>query len=470
MMDDLLLLMKQELLVTLLLFALLFVKLSNRTWSNERLLGWMHLLLACNVVAGFVYPATGALFGDMFHTNRLLIFEKNLLALGTLLISLQAHQWLLRHKHVPEFYMLLLSTLLGMYFMLSSNNLLLFYLALELFTIPLAALVNFELEQRRSSEAAFKMIVSSAFASGILLFGISLLYGTTGTISFLEIPEKLSDIPLQQFALVLLLAGFGFKISAVPFHLWTADVYQGAPVSVTAYLSVVSKGAVLFVLAQVLYKVFGALLFSWYNILAVLAVASILIGNLFALRQENIKRFLAFSSIAQVGFILVGMTGLSTEAQTSVVYFVLVYLFSNLAAFGVISVISAATGREQIADYNGLYQSNPLLTWVLALALFSLAGIPPTAGFFGKFFLLLAGAGIQNYLLVGFAALNMVVSLYYYLRVVRAMFMQQNDAPLPPLALPWQPALALAVCTAGIVITGIVSGAYNYIYELFLLQ
>lgn len=470
MIGDFLLIMKQELLVTLLLFALLFIKIGCRQWSNERLLWWMHLLLAVNLLAGFIYPINGALFGDMLHTNRLLIFEKNLLALGTLLISLQSHQWLLRHKHVPEFYMLLLSTLLGMYFMLSSNNLLLFYLALELSTIPLAALVNFELEQRRSSEAAFKMVVSSAFASGIMLFGISLLYGTTGTTSFLEMPGLLKEIPLQQFGLVLLLAGFGFKISAVPFHLWTADVYQGAPLGITSYLSVVSKGAVLLVMAQVLYKVFGAMVFSWYNILAVLAVASILIGNLFALRQQNIKRFLAFSSIAQVGFILVGMSGLTTEAQTSVIYFVLVYLFSNLAAFGVVSVISSATGRENISDYNGLYKSNPLLTWVLALALFSLAGIPPTAGFFGKFFLLLAGATIQNYLLIGFAALNMVVSLYYYLRVVRAMFMESTDTPLQRLSLPWQPAVALGICAAGIVITGIASGAYNYIYELLLLQ
>jgi len=402
----------------------------------------------------------------MFRTNELLTFEKNLLNLGMLIISLQSYNWLKEHKHVPEFYLLLLSTLLGMFFMLSSNNLLMFYLALELSTIPLAALANFDLEKRRSSEAAFKMIISSAFSSGLLLFGISLVYGATGTLNFAELSTSFTSSPLNIFAFILLIAGFGFKISAVPFHLWTADVYEGSPVAVTSYLSVISKGAILFVLVSVLYNVFIPLNESWYNMLFLISVLTMIIGNLFALRQQNMKRFLAFSSIAQVGFILIGITGQSAEGSASVIYFVLIYIFSNLAAFGVINLVSAATGRENVDDYKGFYKTNKGLSWVLAIALFSLGGIPPTAGFFGKFFLLLAGAGKGNYLLITIAALNMVVSLYYYLRIIKAMFMDANDNPIETVKAGWSPKIAMAICIGGIIITGLVSGAYQYIYSL----
>ncbi|HET6721457.1 MAG TPA: NADH-quinone oxidoreductase subunit N [Chitinophagaceae bacterium] len=466
MVNDFLILMKQELVITLIIFVLLFLKLSSRETKNETLINFVNLLLTINLVSGFFMIREGNLFGDMFHTDELLFFEKNLLNLGTLIISLQSSNWLKDHKHVPEFYILMLSTLLGMFFMISSNNLLMFYLALELSTIPLAALANFDLEKRRSSEAAFKMIVSSAFSSGLLLFGISLVYGATGTLNFAVLSTSFTSTPLNIFAFVLLIAGFGFKISAVPFHLWTADVYEGSPVPVTSYLSVISKGAILFVLVSVLYKVFTPLNESWYNMLFIISVLTMIIGNLFALRQQNMKRFLAFSSIAQVGFILIGITGQSAEGSASVIYFVLVYIFSNLAAFGVINLISAATGKENVDDYKGFYKTNPHLSWVLAIALFSLGGIPPTAGFFGKFFLLLAGAGRGNYLLITIAALNMVVSLYYYLRIIKAMFMDANDNPIENVKAGWSPKLAMMICVAGIIITGLASGAYQYIYSL----
>ena len=466
---EFLILMKQELIVTAVLFIILFLKLGSKEWKPEALLNLVNLLLLLNVIAGFTWNRNGDLFGNTFRTNELLAFEKNVLSLGTLIISLQSYNWLRTHKHLHEFYLLLLSSLLGMFLMISSNHLLLFYLALELSTIPLAALVNFDLQQRRSSEAAFKMIVSSAFSSGLLLFGISLLYGTTGTLSLTALPSLLQGTPLQLLAFILVLAGFGFKISAVPFHLWTADVYEGAPVSVTSYLSVISKGAVLFVFVTVLYNAFAPMSGSWYNMLFLLSVATMIIGNLFALRQQNMKRFLAFSSIAQVGFILIGISGQSLEGSASLIYFILVYVFSNLAAFGVISVVSATTGKETIDDYKGFYKTNPLLSWVLALGLFSLAGIPPTAGFFGKFFLLLAGAGKGNYILITIAALNMVLSLYYYLRVIKAMFMDRTDNPIAPVTLSWSPKLALLICTAGILITGLYSGAYHYIYSLLVL-
>src|SRR6266498_4098271 len=222
MLNDFLFLMKAELMVTVIIFILLFIKLASKEWKSEGFLNFINVLLVINLAAGFFNIPTGNLFGDMFRTNELLTLEKNLLNLGVLIISLQSYHWLKNHKHAPEFYMLLSTLLLGMFFMISSSNLLMFYLGLELSTIPLAALCNFDLDKRRSSEAAFKMIISSAFSSGLLLFGISLLYGSTGTLSFAELTTHINGNSLQIFSFILLLAGFGFKISAVPFHLWTA--------------------------------------------------------------------------------------------------------------------------------------------------------------------------------------------------------------------------------------------------------
>jgi len=467
MVNDFFYLMKAELLITVIIFILLFLKLGNKELKNESLLNFINILLFINFISGFFYIPTGHLFGDMFRTNEILTLEKNFLNLGTLIISLQSYHWLKDHKHVPEFYVLLLSTLLGMFFMISSSNLLMFYLGLELSTIPLAALSNFDLDKRRSSEAAFKMIMSSAFSSGLLLFGISLFYGTTGTLSFVELATRINGNPLQVFSFILLIAGFGFKISAVPFHLWTADVYEGSPVAVTSYLSVISKGAILFVMVSVLYTVFTPIADTWYHMIFLISVATMVIGNLFALRQQNMKRFLAFSSIAQVGFILVGMSAQSVAGSSSVIYFILIYIFSNLGAFGVISLVSAVAGKENMDDYKGFYKTNPLLSWVLAISLFSLAGIPPLAGFFGKFFLIFAGAGKNNYLLIVIAALNMVVSLYYYLKVIRVIFMDGNENAIQTIRSGWQPRIAMTICVAGILITGVFSGAYNYIHSLF---
>jgi NADH-quinone oxidoreductase subunit N len=267
-------------------------------------------------------------------------------------------------------------------------------------------------------------------------------------------------------AFVFLFTAFAFKLSIVPFHLWTADVYEGSPIAVTSFLSVISKGSVVFIFISTLYKVFQPLHTEWYNMILVLAVATMVIGNLFALRQQNIKRFLAFSSIAQVGFILVGISSNSPEGLSSVVYFVLIYVFSNLAAFGVASVITEKTGRENIDDYKGLYKTNPFLTWILALALFSLAGVPPTAGFFGKLFLLTAGGSKGDYWFITVAALNMIISLYYYLRIVRAMFMDKNEQPIEKIKPGPATRLALLICGAGIILVGMLSWIYDYIEKL----
>ena len=465
MLTDFFILMKQELIITVIIFTLLLIKIGTDI-SNEKMLNLANGLLLLNLVVGFVGNQQGMLFDEMFFTNPLIVLEKNILNLGTLIVSLQSASWLKKHDHVPEFYILLLCTLLGMFFMISAGNLLMFYVGLELSSIPLAAMANFDLGKKKSSEAAMKFIISSAFASGLLLFGISLVYGATGTLTFSEISAQITGAPLEVFAFVLLLAGFGFKISVVPFHLWTADVYEGAPVAVTSWLSVISKGSVLFVFVSVLYTVFKPMAATWYNMLFILSVLTILIGNLFAIRQNNIKRFLAFSSIAQIGFILVGITGSSQIATASVVYFVLIYVFSNLAAFGVVALVSAVTGREQVSDYKGFYRTNPVLSWVLTIALFSLAGVPPTAGFFGKFFLLMSGAGKGNYILITIAALNMIISFYYYLRIVKAIFMDTNEQPIERLIIPAYSKLAMIICIVGIIVTGLAGYVYDYIHSL----
>lgn len=462
MMNDFLIMMKPELMITIIIFILLFIKIAGRM-KQENLLTLIQALLLVNFIAGFFLNKPGVLFDGMYMSSDLVILQKNILNLGVYIISLLFTAWFRKTGHLHEFFILMLSAVLGMNFMISSGNLLMFYLSLELATIPVAAMANFDLDKKQSSEASMKMILSSAFSSGIMLFGISLLYGATGTIQFAEMPAMISSSPLIILAFIFLFAAFAFKLSVVPFHLWTADVYEGSPFAVTAFLSVISKGAVAFIFMSTLYQVFQPLLGLWYNMLMLMSVATMIIGNLFALRQQNLKRFLAFSSIAQVGFIMLGMSANSIAGRSAVIYFILVYIFSNLAAFGVASAIASKTGKERIDDLKGLYQSNPFLSWVLALALFSLAGIPPTAGFFGKLFLITAGASKGTYVFITIAALNMIISLFYYLKVVRAVFMEKNEQPVEKVQVSNTEKLALVLCGAAIVLLGLLSWVYDYI-------
>ncbi|MEP7251193.1 MAG: NADH-quinone oxidoreductase subunit N [Ginsengibacter sp.] len=467
-MSEFFILMKNELVVTAIIFLLLFVKL-GREIKNDVLLSLIQLLLLLNFVFSIFLNKEGDLFGNMFHSDPLIVFEKSILNLAVYLISLLCSGWFKRTEHLVEFFILMLSSLLGMFLMISGGNLLIFYLSLELATIPVAAMVNFDLEKKRSSEGAMKMLLSSAFSSGILLFGISIVYGITGTIGFSEIASHLdASSSIQVMAFVFLFAAFAFKLSIVPFHLWTADVYEGAPIAATSFLSVVSKGAFAFIFITALYKIFQPLQEVWYLMLVFLAITTMVIGNLFALRQQNIKRFLAFSSIAQVGFILVGISSSDNYGITSVVYFILIYIFSNLGTFGVAAVISEYSGKENIDDYRGLYKTNSFLSWILALSLFSLAGIPPTAGFFGKLFLLTAAGSKGSYWFIAIAALNMVISLYYYLRIIRAVFMDKNEQPIPKIAINAPEKLALLICAAGIILIGFVGWIYDYILSLTL--
>lgn len=458
--------MKNELMLVFIIVVLLVMKVADTGRSSNFWIGVINVLLIVNCIIDWFPANEGELFGGVYKSYALGNFGKSLLSTGTLLISLFSTDWLKRCEHIAEFYLLMISTLLGMFFMISSGNLLMFYLSLELSTIPLAALCNFGLTERKSGEAAMKLILSSAFSSCLMLMGISFLYGASGTINFDVLTIVIRETPLYIMGFVLLFVGVAFKLSVVPFHLWTADVYEGAPVPVTAFLSVISKGAMIIVFSFLLYHVFGSLYTSWYLLLYVLSIVTMVTGNIFAIRQENMKRFLAFSSITQMGYILVGISGSSAEGVTSSVYFIVVYLFSNIAAFGVISQIAEKSGRETISSYKGLAKKNPFLAWTMAIALFSLAGIPPTAGFFGKIFLLKAGASKGDLFLITIAALNMIIALYYYLKVIRAMFMDENEDSIPFLHSGIPLKFALAVCLIGILLTGFSGPVYEYIFSL----
>lgn len=463
------LLMRHEIVLTIVTMFLLLVELLTSD-KNKTYIRPLTLILFLGVtIIGFLPAPEGKMFGGMYITSNLHVLVKNILNIGVLLILFQVHKWLANeeNKHkISEFYIILLSTLIGMNFMISSGDFLMFYLGLELATIPIAALAAYELFNNKSAEAGIKLLFSSALSSGIMLYGISMLYGTTGSIYFDQVALGIDGSPLQILAFIFFAAGMFFKMSIVPFHLWTADVYEGSPIAVTTYLSVISKGAAAFIFMITLFTVFRPIIEKWQDVLWVVALLTMTLGNLFAIRQNNMKRFLAFSSISQAGFILLGIIGGNTLGMTSVVYYILVYIFSNVGAFSVISAISNATGKENMDDYDGLYHTNPKLSLLMTLSLFSLAGIPPFAGFFGKFFLFSAAAEQGFYILVLLALLNTIISLYYYLLVVKAMWINKNDNPIQTFKSDWVTRIGLLLCAIGIFAIGFASPIFEYIRSL----
>ena len=427
-------------------------------------------LFAVHTIGSFFPGKAGELFGGMYRTNDLLHFMKAILNTAVLIILFQSYHWvkteLAPHGRAGAFYLLLFAVLSGMYFLISSGDFIMFFIGFELSTLPVAALTAFHLKEIRSTEAGIKLILLAGLASGIMLYGISLMYAVTGNLYFADFLVNTDHETLLIFGLVLFLSGLAFKISLVPFHFWAPDVYEGAPIAVTSFLSVVSKAAAVFILLILLLSVLPELSEIWKMILYILSVLTMTVGNLFALRQTNMKRFLAFSSIAQAGFILLGILASEAVGASTVVYFILIYVFTNLAAFGVVQAIKDATGKEEMVDYTGLYRTNPRLSLVMVLALFSLAGIPPMAGFFGKFFLFLAAAGKGYYTLVLIAVINVTISLYYYLLPVRAMLLRTSDAPLAHIRSGSMMRIGLILCVVGILILGMYSPLYDYILSL----
>lgn len=433
------------------------------------------VLFALHTVWNIIPVESASAFGGMYHTSPMASMVKTVLNIGTFIVLLQSISW----SATPdvklrrgEFYELLLVTLFGMYLMVSSGHFLLFFIGLETASLPMAALIAITKKDSESYEAGAKYLFTAVFSSALFLLGLSFLYGVAGSLYFDDIATSVAanSTPLFIATLVFVLAGMGFKLSLVPFHLWTADVYEGAPTQVTSYLSVISKGSAAFALMLVLYKVFAFEPAVWQGIMWALIVLTITVGNLFAIRQKNLKRFLAFSSISQAGYIMLGIVADSIQGTTALVYYVLVYIFSNLAAFGVISSIEHNTGKVSMDDYNGLYKTNPKLSVIMMLAMFSLAGIPPFAGFFSKFFIFASAIHSGFYILVLIALLNTIISLYYYLLVVKAMFINtENECVIPAFRSDNGSRVSLVVCVAGILLLGIASCVYGYFADLSVL-
>lgn len=463
-------LMRNEIVLTLIILLLLVSDLMVKEERKKTISNIAIGLFALHLLIGFIPMPEGSLFGGMYKTNHLIAGFKDILNIGVFLILLQSASWL--HDKVQditkigEFYIVLFSSLLGIYFMVSAGHFLILYMGLELSVLPISALAAYDVYHRKSSEAAIKLILSAAISSGVFLFGISILYAVGGSLYFDDLLGKLSISYLSVMGLVFLFSGLAFKISLVPFHLWTADVYEGAPTPVSNYLSVISKAGAVFILMVLLFITMNTLHDIWIYLVYGITVLTMFIGNFFALRQKNMKRFLAFSSVAQAGFILMAMVSANQAGVSSVVYFMAIYIFSNIGAFGVVEAISMKSGKENMTDYAGLYRTNPKLSLVLMLSLFSLAGIPPVAGFFGKFFLYTAAAGQGFYVLVFIAVVNVTISLYYYLMVIREAFLRKSDTPIAFFKSDNYMKVSLAIVAVILLVIGLYSPFYDYIYSV----
>ncbi len=411
--------------------------------------------------AGSLAPSSGqhdGVFYGMVMADRFADYFKALFLLTTAAVILMTRVFR-RHlgAHAGAFYLLLFTALLGMLVLSSINDLLMLFLGLELLTFSLYIMTAYLKSDARSIEAGMKYLILGSVSSGFVVYGSALLYGFAGGTGFSTIRGALSGGPASlgaQAGLLLILAGLGFKVAAVPFHLWVPDVYEGAPTPVVALLSVGSKMAGVVAMLRLLYGVFGSLEWLWAGVLATLSAATMLYGNLAAIPQTNIKRLMGYSSIGHAGYLLMGLSTGSTEGVQAVGYYLLAYLFSNLAVFFGIVVASEAIGGDALDNYQGLSRRSPLLAAVLFIGLLSLAGVPPLAGFVGKLFVLLAATERQQLWLVAIGAVNIAISLYYYLMVIKRMYLDTPRIP-SPIPIGATTKLALGALTLGIFAIGV---------------
>ncbi len=423
------------------------------------------------IITGFLLVEFhgGYLWDGMFISDSFSFFFK-FIFLGSAFFAIGSSFGILERigHHRGEYFSLILLSTVGMMFLASAKELITLYIGLELTTIPLFVLAAFHKSNRRSAEAGLKYMIFGAASSAILLYGLSIIYGLTGTTYLPKITINLAihwlsygDIgPAFTVALMMIIAGLIFKLTVVPFHMWAPDVYEGAPTPITAFLSVASKAAGLAAFVRIFVGMFVAFSSNvmaprdWGNVVALLAAITMILGNVVALRQTNIKRMLAYSSIAQAGYILVGVVASSTLGVASISFYAFAYLFANMGAFAIVAVYADRTGSEQIADYAGLAKSSPVLSAALALFLLSLAGIPPLIGFLAKYYVFAAAVQAGYTWLVILAVLTTVIALYYYANVIRLMYL--SPATNPHHIVPSFPAGMVLVLTAcGVIIFGI---------------
>ncbi|MBI3710288.1 MAG: NADH-quinone oxidoreductase subunit NuoN [Proteobacteria bacterium] len=399
--------------------------------SSARLVSWLSVgaLAATALLLSGTTPERGLTFGGMFVIDSFAVFMKMLVLLGSALAIVMSLDFNEREKIARfEYPVLFLFATLGMMMMVSASDLISLYLGLELQSLSLYVVAAFRRDSIRSTEAGLKYFVLGALSSGLLLYGASLIYGFAGTTSFAGIArimvDSAGDMPLGVvFGVVFIAAALAFKVSAAPFHMWTPDVYEGAPTPVTAFFSVAPKIAAVSLLVRVLVEPFGPLVGAWQQIVVALAVVSMLIGGFAAIYQTNIKRLMAYSSIGHIGYALVGLAAGDETGVRGVLVYMSIYLFMNVAAFGAI-LCMRQQGRmvERIDDLSGLAKNQPMVAAALAISMFSMAGIPPLAGFFGKLYVFLAAISAGLYALAVIGVLTSVVAAYYYLRIVKLMY------------------------------------------------
>jgi len=454
----------------LLLAVGLLVLLLDPFWKDEsrRLnLGWLTaggLTLALILSLFFGRPGDSTLaFGGMIRFDWLAFAFKLFVIFGAAITSL----FMMDIDGVSrraESYLLLVAATIGMCFMASASDLVMMYLAIETTSIPLYVLAGFLLNNDKSTEAGFKYLLFGAMTSAILLYGLSLVYGFAGTTSLDKLAPAFTSLnPVSLGVLFLLIVGLGFKVSLVPFHFWAPDTYQGAPTPVAGFLSTASKAAGFAILLRLLLIAFPQVASQWQWILAVLAVLTMTLGNLVALAQKNIKRLLAYSSIAHAGYAMIGLVAYSKLGVTSVIFYLVAYILTNLAAFGLVAAFGRVTGSDEIDSYRGMSRRSPYLALAMLVAFLSLTGMPPFGGFVGK--VLVFAAAIQSgwTWLAVVGILNSIVGLYYYLTVLKVVYlyrMEGEDEEQHPIAISRPYAIALAILTVGIILVGTIFGPW----------
>jgi NADH-quinone oxidoreductase subunit N len=457
--------------------------------TKKDLLAWMSfgIVVVCSVVTMGGFGERVMAFSDLVVVDSYAVFWKMLLYLVSGLTILLSMGYLKEEKiQLAEYYAFVLLALTGMMVMVSGADLLTIYLGIELMSITLYIMAGFKRFEARSIESSAKYFVLGAFSSGILLYGISILFGVTGSTKLVEIAAVVNgrgiDDPLVFIALMLLIVGFGFKVAAVPFHMWTPDVYEGAPTSVTVFMAVASKAASFAAFLRVLLEAFGGIKPTWNLLILAMCLITVALGNLVAIVQTNVKRMLAYSSIAHAGYALIGVVvaGWGTEAAasaqgvSSLMLYLAIYSFMTLGAFAMVAILrKGGLEGEEIEDFTGLAKRHKGGAFLMLIFMVSLAGIPPTAGFIGKFYLFMAAvnAGLAWLAIVGlvFAA----ISAFYYLRIVMVMYMREPSSEQElhtRLILSPQISVALACAVAGVVLLGIFPGPLVSIADLSILS
>jgi NADH-quinone oxidoreductase subunit N len=440
-------------------------------WKPEikRNLGWLTAagLLAVMIISLFVAtpPGQGRLiFGGMIRQDWLSFAFSILFMFAAAITALFAMD-MPGVGQKGEFYILMLISTLGMSLMASAADIIMLYLAIETTSIPMYILAGFMTRDDKSTESGFKYLLFGATASTIMLYGFSLLYGFTGQTNIYQVALSFYTLQFPKIAvlgsLLLILVGFGFKISAFPFHFWAPDVYEGAPTPIAGFLSTASKAAGFVVVLRVLVAVFTpAAAPEWINMLVIVSVLTMTIGNVLALVQKNIKRMLAYSSIAHAGYILIGVVAVSQLGMTSVVFYLIAYLITNLAAFGIVMTFSKVVGSDEISAYSGLSRRKPWLALAMLVALLSLAGMPPLAGFIAKIFVFAAAVKVGLIWLAFVGVLNSIIGLYYYLTVLKFVYLYRSDDEDKPLSISRPYAIALSILILGIILVGTLFGPW----------